>query len=180
MLRVVSPLDVCRDLSEFEQCNALFQELKNPDYIRDQVSLTQTTGWLDAWTSRPSAYAVAASNAGDIVTAVNFARQNNLRLVVKGGSHSYLGASNAPDLLLIWTRHLDELTLHDAFTPEGCEADLAPQPAVTVGAGAIWMHTYSEVTTKGGRYVQGGGCGTVGVAGLVQGGGFGPTRNSSG
>ncbi len=114
-----------------------------------------------------------ASNAGDIVTAVNFARQNNLRLVVKGGGHSYLGASNAPDSLLIWTRHLDELTLHDAFTPEGCEADLAPQPAVTVGAGAIWMHTYSEVTTKGGRYVQGGGCGTVGVAGLVQGGGFG-------
>jgi len=50
---------------------------------------------------------------------------------------------------------------------------LAPQPAVTVGAGAIWMHTYNEVTTKGGRYVQGGGCGTVGVAGLVQGGGFG-------
>ena len=146
---------------------------KNPYYIRDQVSLTQTTGWVDAWTSRPSAYAVAASNAGDIVTAVNFARQNNLRLVVKGGGHSYLGASNAPDSLLIWTRHLDELTLHDAFTPEGCEADLAPQPAVTVGAGAIWMHTYSEVTTKGGRYVQGGGCGTVGVAGLVQGGGFG-------
>jgi len=44
---------------------------------------------------------------------------------------------------------------------------------VTVGAGAIWMHAYNEVTTKGGRYVQGGGCGTVGVAGLVQGGGFG-------
>jgi hypothetical protein len=91
----------------------------------------------------------------------------------KGGGHSYLGASNAPDSLLIWTRLLDQLTSHDAFTPEGCEADLAPQPAVTVGAGAIWMHTYNEVTTKGGRYVQGGGCGTVGVAGLVQGGGFG-------
>jgi FAD binding domain len=29
------------------------------------------------------------------------------------------------------------------------------------------------VTTKGGRYVQGGGCMTVGVAGLVLGGGFG-------
>ncbi|MBV8230935.1 MAG: FAD-binding oxidoreductase [Planctomycetaceae bacterium] len=29
------------------------------------------------------------------------------------------------------------------------------------------------VTTKGGRYVQGGGCLTVGVAGLIQGGGFG-------
>jgi FAD/FMN-containing dehydrogenase len=29
------------------------------------------------------------------------------------------------------------------------------------------------VTTEGGRYVQGGGCLTVGVAGLVQAGGFG-------
>jgi FAD/FMN-containing dehydrogenase len=173
LLKVVSPLDVCRDPSEFAQCDALFKELKNPYYIRDQVNLTQTTGWVDAWTSQPSAYAVAASNAGDVVAAVNFARENNLRLVVKGGGHSYLGASNAPDSLLIWTRHLDELTSHDAFTPEGCEARLAPQPAVTVGAGAIWMHTYNEVTTKGGRYVQGGGCGTVGVAGLVQGGGFG-------
>ncbi len=46
-------------------------------------------------------------------------------------------------------------------------------PAVTVGAGCIWGHVYDAVTTRGGRYVQGGGCTTVGVAGLVQGGGFG-------
>ena len=31
----------------------------------------------------------------------------------------------------------------------------------------------TQVTTKGGRYVQGGGCMTVGVAGLILGGGFG-------
>ena len=49
----------------------------------------------------------------------------------------------------------------------------APQPAVTVEAGAIWGQVYDAVTTKGGRYVQGGGCLTVGVAGLIQGGGFG-------
>src|SRR5580693_8399367 len=139
LLKVASPRDVCRDPFEFAQCDALFKELMNLYYIRDRVNLTQTTGWMDAWTSQPSAYAVAASNAGDVVAAVNFARENNLRLVVKGGGHSYLGASNAPDSLLIWTRHLDELTSHDAFTPEGCEARLAPQPAVTVGAGAIWM-----------------------------------------
>jgi FAD/FMN-containing dehydrogenase len=35
------------------------------------------------------------------------------------------------------------------------------------------MHVYNAVTTKGGRYVQGGGCATVGVAGLIQSGGFG-------
>lgn len=35
------------------------------------------------------------------------------------------------------------------------------------------MQAYDAVTTKGGAYVQGGGCTTVGVAGLVQSGGFG-------
>src|SRR5499426_208641 len=48
-----------------------------------------------------------------------------------------------------------------------------PGAAVSVGAGAIWMDVYDAVTTTAGRYVQGGGCTTVGVAGLVQGGGFG-------
>src|SRR5262249_27409253 len=39
--------------------------------------------------------------------------------------------------------------------------------------GAMWGQVYDAVTTKAGRYVQGGGCVTVGVAGLVQSGGFG-------
>jgi FAD/FMN-containing dehydrogenase len=37
----------------------------------------------------------------------------------------------------------------------------------------MWIDAYDAVTTRGGRYVQGGGCTTVGVAGLVQSGGFG-------
>ena len=59
------------------------------------------------------------------------------------------------------------------LSPKGCAGKQAPQPAVTVGAGAIWAQAYDAVTTKGGRYVQGGGCTTVGVAGLIQSGGFG-------
>jgi FAD/FMN-containing dehydrogenase len=35
------------------------------------------------------------------------------------------------------------------------------------------MDVYDAVSTQAGRYVQGGGCATVGVAGLVQSGGFG-------
>ena len=173
LIKVQSPLNVCRDAPDGVACGDLFRELKNPYYIGDQVGLTQTAGWVDAWTSRPSVYAVAAETTPDVVAAVNFARENNLRLVVKGGGHSYLGRSNAPDSLLIWTRHMSATTLHDDFVPQGCAAQQPPQPAVSVGAGAIWMHTYNQVTTKGGRYVQGGGCGTVGVAGLVQAGGFG-------
>jgi FAD/FMN-containing dehydrogenase len=44
---------------------------------------------------------------------------------------------------------------------------------VTIEAGAVWMQAYEAVTTRAGRYVQGGGCTTVGVAGLIQSGGFG-------
>jgi FAD/FMN-containing dehydrogenase len=171
LVKVQTPLEACRGQADAEACSALFKELKNPYYIRDQVGVTQTLGWVDGWTYAPSTYAVAARNTRDVVAAVDFARKRNLRLVVKGGGHSYLGTSNAPDSLLIWTRYMDDITLHDAFVPPGCND--APQPAVSVGAGAIWMHVYNAVTTKGGRYVQGGGCGTVGVAGLVQGGGFG-------
>src|SRR5262249_35969104 len=139
----------------------------------DQVGLTQSLGWVGAWTSEPSVNAVAAKTTQDVVAAVNFARTNNLRLVVKGGGHSYQGTSNAADSLLIWTRHMNAIVTHDAFVGAGWEARAGPQPATSIGAGAIWAHVYNEVTTKGGRYVQGGGCMTVGVVGLILGGGFG-------
>ena len=145
--------------------------LANPFYIADQPGLTESSGWLDAWRSQPSAYVVAAQSATDVAASVRFAVAHNLRLVIKGRGHSYFGASNAPDSLLIWTRHMDDVTVHDAFTPAGSAA--APVPAVSCGGGAMWLHAYEAVTTRGGRYVQGGGCTTVGVAGLVQGGGFG-------
>ena len=171
LIEVRSPLEACRPAQGDAACRALFRELKNPYFIGEQVGLTQTTGWVDAWTFAPSVYAVAAETSADVAAAVNFARDNNLRLVVKGGGHSYLGRSSAPNSLLIWTRRMNAIVRHDAFVAAGCRD--APQPAVSVGAGAIWGHVYDEVTTHGGRYVQGGGCLTVGVAGLVQAGGFG-------
>ena len=150
-----------------------FQNIRNPYYIGDQVGLTQTLGRLDAWSFAPSAYAVAAANTNDVVAGVNFAMKNNLRLVVKGGGHSYQGTSSAPDSLLIWTRAMNDITVHDSFVPSGCQGKINPQSAVSVGAGTVWMHVYDAVTTKAGKYVQGGGCATVGVAGLIQSGGFG-------
>lgn len=172
LLKLESPFAGCTATPMSAACNEALQHIKNPYYLGDQPALTQTSGWLDAWTSKPSAYAVAAETTADVVAAVNFAREHNLRLVVKGGGHSYQGTSAAPDSLLVWTRRMHRVTLHDAFIAQGCEAT-APQPAVTIGAGAMWVDAYDAVTTRGGRYVQGGGCLTVGVAGLVQSGGFG-------
>jgi FAD/FMN-containing dehydrogenase len=173
LITVRSPLAECTRAVHGAACAEFTRWVKNPYYLGDEVGLTQTLGWVDAWRSQPSVYAVAARRTADVVAAVNFARENKLRLVVKGGGHSYLGTSSAPDSLLIWTRRMNAITVHDSFVGAGCAGRAAPRPAVTVEAGAIWMHVYNEVTTKAGRYVQGGGCGTVGVAGLIQSGGFG-------
>ena len=154
LIKVRSPLADCLDAPQSDACAAVFKELKNPYYIGDEVGLTQTLGWLDGWTSEPSAYAIAARHTKDVVAAVNFARDNKLRLVVRGGGHSYQGTSNCADSLLIWMRGMSAITLHNTFVGEGCAGKIAAQPAVTVEAGALWMHTYDAVTTKGGRYVQ--------------------------
>lgn len=174
VIKVESPLVACA--TSQSRCEEVFHLLQNPYWIGDQPGATQTSGWLDAWTSKPSAYAVAAQSTADVVAAVDFARRHDLRLVVKGGGHSYHGASSAPDSLLIWTRAMNHVELHDAFVGNGdrSAANAAPQPAVSIGAGAMWTHAYDAVTTRARRYVQGGGCATVGVAGLVLGGGFSP------
>jgi FAD/FMN-containing dehydrogenase len=173
LIRIRSPLTACIEAPASAECDQIFKQVKNPYYLGDEAGLTQSLGWIDAWTTQPSVYAVEARTTADVVAAVKFARNNNLRLVVKGGGHSYQGTSNAPDSLLIWTRRMNSITVHDAFVAAGCAGSTAPQPAVTMGAGARWGQVYDAVATKGGRYVQGGGCLTVGVAGLIQSGGFG-------
>ena len=171
-LRCNRSLLVVRTMQKSVLFGAL-QNMRNPFWIADQPAGTETSGWLDAWTSAPSVYAVAARDAADVAAAVNFARDHKLRLVVKGGAHSYQGTSNAADSLLIWTRKMNKVTLHDSFVGKGCLGKMTPVPAVTAEAGAVWIDLYQAVTTEGGRYVQGGGCTSVGVAGLIQSGGFG-------
>jgi hypothetical protein len=173
LIKENSPVSACRKAPRSPACEELFKALRNPYYIAAHSGLTQTSGWVGAWTSQPSVYAVVARRTEDVVAAVNFARENNLRLVVKGGGHSYQGTSCATDSLLVWTREMNAISLHKAFVGQGCEQVRPRQPAVSVGAGALWLPVYEAVTTRGGRYVQGGGCTTVGVAGLIQSGGFG-------
>lgn len=174
LVEVASPWTACREAPEGSDCRDLLRLLKNPYATRDAVALTQSLGWVDAWTSSPSVWAVLAETTADVVAAVDLARRKRLRLVVKGGGHSYQGTSNSADSLLVWTRRMNAIRLHDAFVAAGSDdrAD-APQRAVSIGAGAIWSEAYDAVTNRAGAYVQGGGCLTVGVAGLVQSGGFG-------
>jgi len=173
LIEVHSLFGACEKEPGGAACREATANIRNPFYIGDQPAGTQVSGWLDAWTPAPSVYAVKARHTADVIAGVNFARQNKLRLVVKGSGHSYQGTSNAADSLLIWTRAMNQVTLHEAFVASGREGKAQPVPAVSAEAGAMWIDLYDAVTSRAGRYVQGGGCTTVGVAGLVQSGGFG-------
>ena len=173
LIKVQALFSTCESEPGDAACKDVIANIRNPFYIGDQPAGTEVSGWLDAWTPAPSAYAVKVRNTAEVVASVNFARDHKLRLVVKGTGHSYQGTSNAADSLLIWTRAMNDVALHDAFVPRGCEGKVQPVPAVTTGGGAMWIDLYDAVTSRAGRYVQGGGCTTVGVAGLVQSGGFG-------
>ena len=89
LIPVDFPISILQKDPDSDAAKQLWKNLKNPFFIGDQPGLTQSLGWVDAWDTKPSVYGVAARNAADIAAAVKFARDNNLRLVVKGGGHSY-------------------------------------------------------------------------------------------
>jgi hypothetical protein len=149
LIKIESPWNICMNAEDSAACQEIFRNLKNPYFIRDHPALTQTSGYHRAWRSQPSIYAVVATCTADVVAAVNFARIDNLRLVVKGGGHSYQGTSNAPDSLLVWTKRLNKIQLNSDFVALGCEKIQAPQHAVTLESGAVWMEAYNAVTTNG-------------------------------
>ncbi|WOO40797.1 FAD-binding oxidoreductase [Rubellicoccus peritrichatus] len=174
LIQPISPLHACKVDPDGETCSLALKQIQNPFYLEEQAGATQSIGWANAWESAPSIYAVAAHEPQDVAAAVKFARKHNIRVVVKGTGHDYLGRSNDPDALLIWTHHMRGATTIDAFVPVGAPAGHRGVPALNVMAGTRWLEAYTEATTNTGRYVQGGGCTTVGAAGgFTQGGGFG-------
>ena len=118
LLRLHSPFDACSE--DAAACQSVFARLANPYDIGDDPALTQTLGWANAWNTAASEWAVAAETPADVAVAIDFARRHRLRLVVKGGGHSYQGTSCSKDSLLVWTRHMNAIHLHDAFVPDGC------------------------------------------------------------
>jgi hypothetical protein len=62
---------------------------------------------------------VDARSESDVQAAVNFAKQHNLKLVVKGTGHDFLGRSTARDSFLIWTHHMKQTVYNPTFVPDG-------------------------------------------------------------
>lgn len=117
------------------------------------------TVW-NAMIDRKPALIVRCSGAADVIAAVNFARDLDLLLSVKGGGHNVAGRAVCDDGLMI-----------DLGDLNGVRVNPETQTA-RVGAGATWGDVDHE-TQAFGLATTGGIVSTTGVAGLTLGGGFG-------
>jgi FAD/FMN-containing dehydrogenase len=107
---------------------------------------------------RPLAVAQCADEQ-DVVTSVNWSRENGIPPVPRGGGHSYAGLSTTTGLLI------------DIGNLNGVSLDMTEGFATTGGA-ALNKNLF-DATVDGPLYLPGGTCFGVGVGGLVLGGGIG-------
>jgi hypothetical protein len=163
----------CEDNSDGAACKKLLKDSYNPFNLQSKPSGSEVQGFWKGWHYHNSTYAVEAKNTADVVAAVNFAREHNLRLVIKGAGHDYIGRSNSPNSLLIWTRPMQQLHFSKSFVPQGAPKTTKGVDALTVGAGVVWLRAYQYAQAHN-QHISGGGCTSVGVVGgFVLGGGFG-------
>ncbi|KAI5857483.1 FAD-binding domain-containing protein [Durotheca rogersii] len=117
-------------------------------------------------------YVIRAQSRDHIKAGVDFAREHNLRLVIRNTGHDFIGRSTGWGSLVINTHSFQNIEFATTYGGPGGYTG----GAVTIGAGVqartllTRAHDQSPPVT-----VVTGECPTVGVAGgLVQGGGHGP------
>jgi FAD/FMN-containing dehydrogenase len=103
---------------------------------------------------------VRCANAGDVMAAVAFARENRLDLAVRGGSHSVPGFGTCDDGVVV-----------DLSAMRGVRVDPVARTARAEG-GATWGD-FNAATYPFGLATTGGIISTTGVGGLTLGGGIG-------
>lgn len=113
-------------------------------------------------------YVVRATSVRHIQLAVNFARDNNIRLVIKNSGHDFNGKSIGGYSLSIWTHNLNDLTYLTNYTsPDGSYSGRA----VAYSAGVSANAGNSLMARNNMTFLVAGGP-TVGIAGgFLQGGG---------
>ncbi|MFF9406256.1 FAD-binding oxidoreductase [Streptomyces anandii] len=113
---------------------------------------------------KPAAVAYVA-HAGDIRSTLAYARAHRLRVAIRNGGHSYAGWSSGDGRLIVDVSRLSQVR--------------ASGGTAVVGAGAKLIDVYRGLAAKG-VTIPAGSCPTVGVSGLVLGGGHGVVSRAYG
>nr|UYO77233.1 FAD-dependent isoamyl alcohol oxidase [Trichoderma psychrophilum] len=106
-----------------------------------------------------ASYVVNVTGASDIVSAIAFAKQHNVRIVIKNTGHDYLGRSTGKGSLSLWTHNLKSTKYIPSY-----RSSYYTGPAAKLGAGIEGWEAYTLANQTGHRMV-GGTCPTVGIAG---------------
>jgi FAD/FMN-containing dehydrogenase len=136
------------------------------DWLRGDLLHPGDEGYEEARTvynamvDRYPSYVVRPTGAADVTAAVEFARDHDVQLAVKGGGHNFAGTAVCDDGLVIDCSGLDSVRVD----PEAMTA--------RVGPGATWADFDHEAGAFG-LGTTGGLVSTTGVAGLTLGGGQG-------
>lgn len=102
---------------------------------------------------------IQAESTDDVVTAIQFARLRSIRLLPRGGGHSYVGASIG-DGIILDTKGLDAI-------------EFPSDDRVRIGGGARLGQVYSRLYCERGLDLPSGSCESVGISGVTLGGGYG-------
>ncbi|MEV6297088.1 FAD-binding oxidoreductase [Streptomyces sp. NPDC051896] len=113
---------------------------------------------------KPAAVAYVA-HAGDIRTTLAYAHAHGVRVSIRNGGHSYAGYSSGDNRLVLDVSRLNRIRV------SGGQA--------VVGAGSKLIDVYRALAAKG-VTIPAGSCPTVGVSGLVLGGGHGVASRAYG
>ncbi|KAH6670855.1 isoamyl alcohol oxidase [Plectosphaerella plurivora] len=123
-------------------------------------------------------FVIMAKTQAQVKAGVDFARNRNIRLVIRNTGHDFEARSVGAGSLAINTHGLQDISFTDTYDGPGDYQG----PAVTVGAGVqgFQLLDFAHALTPPQTVVTGE-CGTVGVAGgFIQGGGHGPLTSMYG
>ncbi|KAF2732609.1 FAD binding domain-containing protein [Polyplosphaeria fusca] len=119
------------------------------------------------------AYTVNATTVEQIQRAVLFAKDQNIRLVIKNTGHDFGAKSTGMGALSVWTHYLKDTEYIEKYA-DSKEQDGYGGPAVKLGAGVQVFEAYALAKRYGITLVGGEGR-TVGhIGGYIQGGGHSP------
>jgi FAD/FMN-containing dehydrogenase len=110
--------------------------------------------------TRKPAAVVRVQRRRDVERAVAFAAEHDLKISVRGGGHSYVGASAQNGMMQLDLRDCAKISYESS----------ARRATVQAGAG---LHAVHEALSAHDRSIPTGTCPTVGTAGLTVGGGIG-------
>lgn len=96
----------------------------------------------------------------DVVNAINWAKENNVEVRIRSGCHSYEGYSTGNDVAIIDISKMKDIKIDEEDN------------TVKFGGGITNREAYEFLGQKNYPF-PGGGCPTVGITGLILGGGWG-------